>query len=287
MEENAGESGPSLVEIARRHGTDKDWGHSYMPFYEALFRSRRDEPVVLLEIGVGGYQNPDCGGESLRTWKEYFPLGRVIGVDYFDKTKLQEDRVTIVQGDQNDARFLRELVSRFAPFDFVVDDGSHVCRHVITSFQALFPHLKPGGWYVVEDVATSYWPTFGGSYRLSNRRTTMGYFKNRADRLNHAEFRWPKVRTSEIDVAVEEIRFRHELVALMRGENSDRNRAVLQNAPFAQWVRQERPVHSLAFSLAHQWVPDTVITKAQRFGPVAQLISRFLPHEERAQQILS
>ena len=282
MEDHAAEPGPSLADIARRHGTDKALSHSYMSFYEALFRSRRDDPVVLLEIGVGGYHYPEKGGASLRTWKEYFPLGRIVGVDYFDKTKLQEDRVTIVQGNQNDPHFLRELVARFAPFDFVVDDGSHICGHIITSFQALFPHLKSGGWYVVEDVQTSYWPMYGGSYRLSNPRTSMGYFKNRADRLNHAEFRWPKVRTSEVDLAVEEIRFRHNLVALMRGENSERNGAVLQNAPFARWVRQERPVRSFAMSLTQRWLPDTVITKAQRLGPAERLIARLMPQESRA-----
>jgi hypothetical protein len=81
---------------------------------------------------------------------------------------------------------------------------------------------------------------------------------------------------------VEEIRFRHNLVALMRGENSERNGAVLQNAPFARWVRQERPVRSFAMSLTQRWLPDTVITKAQRLGPAERLIARLMPQESRA-----
>ena len=42
-------------------------------------------------------------------WKEFFPNGRVIGVDINDKSGLAEDRVTILRGDQGDGKFLRDL----------------------------------------------------------------------------------------------------------------------------------------------------------------------------------
>jgi cephalosporin hydroxylase len=38
----------------------------------------------------------------------------------------------------------------------VIDDGSHIGRHVQASFRVLFPAVLPGGWYVVEDLQTSY-----------------------------------------------------------------------------------------------------------------------------------
>jgi hypothetical protein len=44
----------------------------------------------------------------------------------------------------------------------VIDDGSHIGGDICTSFDALWPHLQPGGWYVVEDLATSYVPDYGG-----------------------------------------------------------------------------------------------------------------------------
>jgi hypothetical protein len=48
----------------------------------------------------------------------------------------------------------------------VLDDGSHVGRHQVISFQTLWPLLSEGGLYVIEDTHTAYWPeTFEGGYR--------------------------------------------------------------------------------------------------------------------------
>ena len=41
-------------------------------------------------------------------------------------------------------------------FDVIVDDGSHVCVHVFRSFNALFPKLRPGGVYIIEDLNMAY-----------------------------------------------------------------------------------------------------------------------------------
>jgi cephalosporin hydroxylase len=37
--------------------------------------------------------------------------------------------------------------------DLVVDDGSHLYSPTKASFEALFPFVRPGGWYIVEDWA--------------------------------------------------------------------------------------------------------------------------------------
>jgi hypothetical protein len=31
--------------------------------------------------------------------------------------------------------------------DFIIDDGSHISEHIITSFKTLYPHIKKGGYY--------------------------------------------------------------------------------------------------------------------------------------------
>lgn len=48
-----------------------------------------------------------------------------------------------------------------APYDIIIDDGSHMVRHVIASFEALFPYLRRGGLYIIEDLHTSYWKRYG------------------------------------------------------------------------------------------------------------------------------
>jgi len=59
--------------------------------------------------------------------------------------------------DQADRRRLAELVAeafRDAPLDLVVDDCSHLYEATRASFNELFPRLRPGGAYVIED----WWP---------------------------------------------------------------------------------------------------------------------------------
>jgi hypothetical protein len=54
-----------------------------------------------------------------------------------------------------------------AEFDIILDDGSHLCSHVISTFKACFPRLAAGGIYIVEDLHTSYWSEFGGGFRVA------------------------------------------------------------------------------------------------------------------------
>ncbi len=42
------------------------------------------------------------------------------------------------------------------PFDIGIDDGSHIWCHQILAFERLWPAIKRGGLYVIEDVLTSY-----------------------------------------------------------------------------------------------------------------------------------
>ena len=173
----------SLASLAARHGTDKVGNCVH---YETYFRELRDQPVTLLEIGIGGGPVPSSGGGSLRTWRDYFPQGRVIGVDIADKSPHAEERVQVFQGSQDDPAFLRSVAEQAGPLDVVIDDGSHMSAHIVLTFETLFPHLKKGGLYIVEDVGTSYWPHNGGSRNLDEPWTTMNYFKRAADGIQ-----WP------------------------------------------------------------------------------------------------
>lgn len=144
-------------------GTDKAWwGHHYTPHYMTHFKKYKYKKINLLEIGVGGHQDPSKGGNSLRMWKYYFPFGRIFGIDIFDKSALEEWRIKTFKGSQSDADFLRKTVNIKGGVDIIIDDGSHINEHVITSFKTLFPLLKDGGIYVVEDLQTAYWPDMGG-----------------------------------------------------------------------------------------------------------------------------
>ena len=152
----------NLMWLAVIYWSDKAGEHGYTEAYQRHFRSLRRRPLTLLEIGIGGYDSPSWGGSSLRVWRDYFRRGQVHGLDIHRKD-ISGTRLTAHQGDQSDGAWMERFGAAHGPFDIVIDDGSHVNAHIRTSFAALFAdHLKPGGWYVIEDMATAYDPAFGG-----------------------------------------------------------------------------------------------------------------------------
>lgn len=213
----------NLTDLAVQFGSDK-WGmHWYTSIYERYFGAYRDLPVKILEIGIGGSGEAGSGGASLRMWKHYFRRGIVYGLDIYDKSHVAEPRVRVLQGDQGDFEFLNALGKDVGPFDIIIDDGSHVNQHVITSFSALFPHLRTGGLYVVEDVQTSYWPGWGGSStELNSSSTTIGFIKTLVDGLNHQEMvRESEYKPSLTDRTVAAVHLHHNIAFIENGVNTE------------------------------------------------------------------
>lgn len=175
-----------LSELAVKHGTDK-WGHHYYTeIYHSYFHKYRYLKVNLLEIGIGGYEYPDRGGASLKMWEEYFEHGKITGIDLHAKHGLDTERIKTHIGSQDDPEFLNKLIDEIGAPDIIVDDGSHISELTIKTFEILFPRLKSGGIYVVEDAGTSYWKDhFFGDNDVNNyhSHTTMNYFRKLIDQM--------------------------------------------------------------------------------------------------------
>ena len=164
-----------FCELAINYRTDKApgiAGHSYTPIYDQLFASERDKVQAVLEIGIGPtiYKNPrrvfqghppnpfdpdlvQICGASLRTWAAYFPAARVYGIDIAENLLFETDRIKTSLCDQSDHAQLRKFASDHGPFDIIIDDGSHLVDHQIISLFALFDSVRPGGYYLIEDVS--------------------------------------------------------------------------------------------------------------------------------------
>ncbi|SFN33155.1 class I SAM-dependent methyltransferase [Salegentibacter flavus] len=211
-----------LTKLAIIFKSDK-WGkHFYTPHYQHHFKDFKQKRINLLEIGVGGNKSKTYGGASLRMWKHYFRKGNIYGVDIYDKSALQEKRIKIFQGNQADDKFLIDLGKKVGPFDIIIDDGSHLNDHIISSFLNLFPYLNKGGVYVVEDIQTSYWEFFGGSSKdLNKRGTAMNFFKSLADGINHSEYILKDYQPSYLDLNIVSLHFYHNLVFVYKGENTE------------------------------------------------------------------
>jgi len=142
---------PSLNELGLKHGTDKaSRSHDYLDFYEMFLAPLRQAQATILEIGI-------LNGASLKTWVDYFPKAKIIGVDISPATKFHEGgRVVVEILDQSNIEELTQLAMKYGPFDLIIEDGSHMWEHQITSLRTLFPFLKKDGIYIVEDLQTNY-----------------------------------------------------------------------------------------------------------------------------------
>ncbi len=149
----------SLPELCKTHKTDKCTSdHNYVELYEKLFSPVRNQVKRVLEIGV-------WRGDSLRMWEEYFPSAGIFGIDINDSSRYNTDRIITAIADQASREQLGKFVETHgSDFDIVLDDGGHTMEQQQTSFGFLFPHVRSGGIYIIEDIHTSFpnlYPDYG------------------------------------------------------------------------------------------------------------------------------
>ena len=154
----------TIEHILKKYESDKANQSPYIKTYEMYFEPIRMSAKAVLEIGIRG-------GPSLRAWREYFSNAIIHGIDIEPKNKkCAGDNVYIHIGNQGDRQFLAQVVMKIAELnekhfsddsgdgllDVVIDDGSHVNTLTLTSFEMLWPHIRPGGIYIIEDLGCSY-----------------------------------------------------------------------------------------------------------------------------------
>ncbi|AXP79269.1 Mycinamicin VI 2''-O-methyltransferase [Mariniflexile rhizosphaerae] len=221
----------NLSKIAKIHKTDKFGYHFYTPHYQNHFKKYKFNKNNILEIGVGGYEDPFVGGNSLRMWKSYFPFSKIYALDIHDKSFLQESRIKIFKGSQVDFEFLETITKEIGDIDLIIDDGSHINEHVIESFKYLFPKLKKSGIYVVEDTQTSYWNDYGGdSSNFDNKQTIYGFFKSLIDGLNNEEFIIENYQKTYYDKHIISMHFYHNMIFIYKGDNDECSNYLVNNS---------------------------------------------------------
>jgi SAM-dependent methyltransferase len=140
----------TLDTIFSKYDTDKNRSfHNYSRQYQRLFDEIREKPIKYLEIGV-------YHGDSLHAMRETFKNATLlVGADINPQSKAFENRsnrVFIEIGDATNPEFVSTLTNMYGTFDIILDDGSHMNKDVIRSFELLFPLLNDNGIYVVEDT---------------------------------------------------------------------------------------------------------------------------------------
>lgn len=138
---------PSLTEVASKHGTDKYWYHGYTDFYEKYFSEFESARVI--EVGTAGHG-------STKMFLDYFENSYVVGMDIINYTGFTHPNLKFVNGDQTKIEDLKKLVEGEDYFDIILDDGGHTMKQQQITFGFLIDYLKTGGYYVLEDLHTSF-----------------------------------------------------------------------------------------------------------------------------------
>lgn len=158
------------------HRMVSKWMH-YFDAYAAELGHLQGKDITFLEIGV-------WKGGSIPMWGGYFGKGStLVFADINPACRELADPGTFVEiGDQSDPVFLKMLADKYGPFDVIIDDGGHKMDQQTISFENLWPAIKDGGHYLVEDTHTSYWPGFGGGYQ--EQASFIEYAKRLVDQMH-------------------------------------------------------------------------------------------------------
>ena len=151
------------------------WDH-YFEIYEKYLSKYKGKKINILEIGISH-------GGSLQLLKKYFgDQVTIYAIDINPECQqFEENSTKIFIGSQSDPVFLQKVISQLPPLDVVIDDGGHTMIQQKVSFEMLYPIVKEGGFYLIEDTHTSYWNEFGGG--LKKAESFVEYSKNFIDSL--------------------------------------------------------------------------------------------------------
>ena len=127
-------------------------------------------------------------------WEKYFTNAQLYFIDYLKElidtyclTASERSQCFLV--DQANETSLKDFLQiTEGNFDIIIDDGGHRMDQQITSFKMLFPALKSGGIYVIEDLATSFLKEWGGYGTKESPKngpgTTVTFLQQLVDDLN-------------------------------------------------------------------------------------------------------
>ncbi len=167
-----------LCWIMGRNGSDKGHKnimqsrHNYTVLYNHLFSALRTRPIRLFEVGLGTnntripsnmgpYGRP---GASLYGWSEYFHQdSQIFGADIDDEILFQEGNIRTYFCDQTKPDVIKTLWEHpdlQEGFDIIIDDGLHEFEANCTLFENSVHKLKPGGYYIIEDIYYKYIQSF-------------------------------------------------------------------------------------------------------------------------------
>eukprot|EP00986_Skeletonema_menzelii_P013252 scaffold7606_cov152-Skeletonema_menzelii.AAC.5 len=156
--------------LSEKPVTDKVTDHHYEIMYgQFLMPLHASKPnMKFLEIGLGCdmYYGP---GASVALWKKLLPLAELWEAEFDGECVKKSNAegklegINTLTGDQMNVDTLDEWIEKSGGgFDVIIDDGGHQQCQIWTSLQKLWPEVKPGGLYFIEDLQVSRHRAYSG-----------------------------------------------------------------------------------------------------------------------------
>jgi cephalosporin hydroxylase len=190
--------------------------------YNELLASLK--PKNILEVGIwqgGGcvFLDAVCRPDKLAAI-EYRKKPVTLLTDYIENRQRSEV-ISIHYGlDQADVEGVCSLLeSEFggSPLDLVIDDASHMLEETRATFSVVFPHMRPGGMYIIEDWTWAH-------QSINNAERTEGMFPDKPP-LTILAYELLLVLAST-EGLIADIRFDRNSIFIQRGD-AEWNREVL------------------------------------------------------------
>lgn len=150
------ESGVTVEDLMYKYKSDKSRDdHGYTKLYHMLFANNRLSVKNFTEIGL-------AFGQSIQAWYRYFPNAEIHAFD--DKLHLGsvknnmealKPRVhTHIVDILDDSKVGKMTDIGFVPesMDVIIEDGPHTAVSQELFLHKLWPLVKPGGYYIIEDI---------------------------------------------------------------------------------------------------------------------------------------
>lgn len=125
------------------NGSDKQSNHNYSDAYESIIGDLREDAKLIMEVGI-------ADGSSLLAWSEVFPNAHCVGLDIHHSDKAHGPRIEFHLGSQRSLEDCR-LAAAGRQFDFICEDATHRLEDSLLTLLYLWPFVKPGGIYVIEE----------------------------------------------------------------------------------------------------------------------------------------
>lgn len=126
---------------------DKIKAHGYANIYEKIFLKHKEKDIDILELG-------SFYGNASAALYFYFKKAKIHSGDINpDMFKFFSNRIRNFYVDTgSEISITKNILEYGANFDFIIEDASHMLKDQIISLFMLFPLIKPGGYFIIEEL---------------------------------------------------------------------------------------------------------------------------------------